>query len=92
MVPSVQNLSEGKLPIRVYKTRLWHEGCSQTASFTCSTAGSTNKDKVQHNAVLQLLCDFAYIYVKGLTQATDMSFILVFILGAALNRNPVIFS
>ena len=35
---------------------------------------------VQHIAVLQLLCDLAYV-----SQMTDTSSILVFIFGAALN-------
>ena len=43
----------------------------QTPSFVCFMAGITNtviKNKVQHTAVLQLVCDFAY--AKVLLQVT----------------------
>ena len=45
--------------------------------------GSLIRNKVQHAAVLQLLCDFAYM-PRGLIQVTATSFILVFICGGPL--------
>ena len=44
--------------------------------------GALTRNKVQHTAVLQLLCDFAY--AKGLIQVRATSFILVYLYAVPL--------
>ena len=80
MVAWVQNLSEGKPPYtytRIQDQTLFGTGHPfKLPHLHVIRLGSLIKNKVQHIAVVQLLCDFAY--VKGLSQLTGTSIILVF--------------